>query len=347
MRGITTPKTPELNQKIIDLYKSGISGQNIATKVHVSTKYVRTVLRDAGFQKGDVWRQKDAIIIDYYKKCNNFSQTAEHFKISRSTLSKILKLWNMSVHVYKHQFNYNIFDTIDTEEKAYWLGFIYADGCILEDASLIITLSIIDKEHLVKFNTFMQGSATILKEKCVKYNGKEKYYILWQASDKHLKTALAKCGVFPKKSLVLTFPSQEIIPQNLMHHFIRGIFDGDGSISTIETSCCKLSAQLIGTEDIVKNCLKHANIEHTLKKVYSKNTNNLKSVQLKIANSIKFFNYIYKDATIYLDRKYNLWQHYCRSNKKLLEELEGKFGKDWDVNSEVIKYLNYTQYRNA
>ena len=54
MRGIITPKTPKLNQKIIDLYKSGISGQNIAKKVHVSTKYVRTVLRDAGFQKGDV-----------------------------------------------------------------------------------------------------------------------------------------------------------------------------------------------------------------------------------------------------------------------------------------------------
>ena len=57
----------------------------------------------------------------------------------------------------KTKFNENIFDCIDTEEKAYWLGFIFADGSIRSNGSFIFELSLkgSDINHLHKFNTFM------------------------------------------------------------------------------------------------------------------------------------------------------------------------------------------------
>ena len=56
---------------------------------------------------------------------------------------------------------------------------------------------------------------------------------------------------------------------------------------------------------------------------------------------------MYANAKIYLDRKKELWDNYCRSYSKELELLRGKFGEDWDVNPEVSKYLNYIYHRNA
>ena len=54
------------------------------------------------------------------------------------------------------KFNENVFDSIDTEEKAYWLGFIFADGYIsLKGNSFELSLKGSDSEHLDKFNKFM------------------------------------------------------------------------------------------------------------------------------------------------------------------------------------------------
>jgi intein/homing endonuclease len=126
-----------------------------------------------------------------------------------------------------------VFDVIDTEEKAYWLGFIYADGYIETESNRFgIGISIKDYGHLVKFNSFMKYLGNNIKTKISKqkYKGelKEKEICFWRVSDKHLKESLIKQGCFEKKSLILEFPK---IPAKLVKHFIRGYFDGDGCVS--------------------------------------------------------------------------------------------------------------------
>ena len=83
---------------------------------------------------------------------------AKEYNTTIQTLSKKLK--ERGVEIINRQnttkFNENVFDVIDSEEKAYWLGFIFADGYISSrDYGFEISLSIIDVEHLIKFNKFM------------------------------------------------------------------------------------------------------------------------------------------------------------------------------------------------
>ena len=83
---------------------------------------------------------------------------AKEYNTSIPTLSKKLK--ERGIQIINRQnlvkFNENVFDSVDTEEKAYWLGFIFADGYISSrDYSFELSLSSVDTEHLVKFNKFM------------------------------------------------------------------------------------------------------------------------------------------------------------------------------------------------
>lgn len=345
MRGKTTPKTTELNQKIIELYKSGLSGEKIAKELQLGNSYVRKILRENGFKRNSVWKQKDADIVKYFLDSRDRQDTAKFFNIAPSTVTRILKRNNVPIKTHKHNFNENIFEVIDTEEKAYWLGFIYADGCVIKsdkEFKFEITLSTKDKMHLVKFNNFINGDSNIIKEQNKIYNNKVYSRVRWTVSNKKLCSDLIKNGVVPRKTYTLTFPSEEILPEKLVSHFIRGFFDGDGSISTKETSTSTLMVQLIGTKSMLKECLNRIKISTTLINNNSVTDPDLCHFQLKVAKSIKFLQYIYNNATIYLDRKYSLWQNYCRSNSKVLELLESKIGEGWEVNPEVIKILNYS-----
>ena len=80
----------------------------------------------------------------------------------------------------KYYYNKDFFNKIDTEEKAYWLGFLYADGCIVTRSkckkvtpmSLELVLSSIDINHLYKFLNSLESNIEI-KNKIVELNGKK------------------------------------------------------------------------------------------------------------------------------------------------------------------------------
>lgn len=343
-------RSKELDVQIINLYNSGISKQNVARTLHVDGKYVKFVLDRNGINKDSRKLIKELEIIDYYNINKDRQDTAKHFNVSITTISSILRKHNVETKNTKHTFNENVFESIDTEEKAYWLGFIYADGSIQKRENtyvLEIELTLEDKEHLIKFNNFIEGDSKMIKimHKFDKRYNRKYDQIRWTGVSKKLAEDLIKNGAGIRKTQTLMFPI--FLDNNLIPHFIRGFFDGDGSISTKETGKSTLNVQLIGTKDMLEKCQEYSQVSKKLLQVKSKTNSNLFHFQIKVAQSIKFLNYIYNNASIYLTRKYNLWENFCRSNKKLLEGLEDKFGKDWDVNSEVTKCLNYAKYRNA
>ena len=66
---------------------------------------------------------------------------------------------------YERIFNRNAFNKIESEEDAYWLGFILADGYINEDRGFLkIKLGSVDKEHLFKFAQYMQEENPRIQE---------------------------------------------------------------------------------------------------------------------------------------------------------------------------------------
>ena len=143
---------------------------------------------------------------------------------------------------------HNVFEEINTEEKAYWLGFLYADGNVSKDDNRI-SLCIKDLEHMEKFAKFI-GKDIRIKTKIVK---NKPYFLVFFRSEK-MKNDLINKGCIPQKSLILKFPEKEILPENLQIPFIRGYFDGDGCISKIKEGRTIIS--LIGTFDFLEKVKK-------------------------------------------------------------------------------------------
>lgn len=134
------------------------------------------------------------------------------------------------------------FETIDTEEKAYWLGFLYADGTISSKENKIeLGLAEKDLTHIQKFRTFIGISNKIC------YRESSKSYRFSFRSYK-CKQDLINKGCVPNKSLILTFPSASQVPIALLKHFIRGYFDGDGWFTNTK-KCFQVG--MIGTEDFI------------------------------------------------------------------------------------------------
>lgn len=129
----------------------------------------------------------------------------------------------------RHDFDRTFFDKIDTEEKAYVLGFIYADGCNVKHPTtgeLSIAQTERDVDILYKIRNVMKSTYPISERKN-NLNGGEKCFVFY-IYGKFLGEQLNNLGVVQRKSLTLRFP--DFLDDNLMPHFIRGYFDGDGSI---------------------------------------------------------------------------------------------------------------------
>jgi hypothetical protein len=130
----------------------------------------------------------------------------------------------------------SFFERIDSEPKAYWLGFLSADGTIGNNfISLKLTAS--DRDHLEKFKRALQSDHRITEESSslswTNKDGQEKigeyHSVKVHIGSQRLRKSLIKLGVTPRKTWTIT-PCNEI-PENMLIHYWRGVFDGDGSIS--------------------------------------------------------------------------------------------------------------------
>jgi intein/homing endonuclease len=156
--------------------------------------------------------------------CKDFSVVANAVNIFLRKKGVSIRSSSAATRTYTVIENY--FDIIDTKEKAYILGLLYADGCnYVNVAHKTSRISIdLDKkdEYLLK---------KIAQE--VGYSGpirSMKNLACLRISNKYMSAALISIGVFPKKSLELRFPTELIVAPQLMRHFVRGYFDGDGCI---------------------------------------------------------------------------------------------------------------------
>jgi intein/homing endonuclease len=210
----------------------------------------------------------------------------------------------------KYSINKNIMDNIDTEAQAYWLGFFYADAYNNEKLGrIVIELQEQDKEHLNKCASFF-GSP---REPFLQLKNKGKYvaYRL-ELNSKHLSTSLKEKGCHTKKSFNIIFPTW--INDKLKPHFIRGYFDGDGCINIHQN---QLNISFVSTKEFneeLKIIFKKFDVNSQLyfPKRYNFNTCRLDfggSRQVK-----RFCDWLYQDATIFLDRKYNLYKSYCENH---------------------------------
>lgn len=159
----------------------------------------------------------------------------KQFNTTRSTVASFLEKKGIKTtkgnHYRKYFHDETFFENIDTEEKAYWLGFMYADGWIIDKTNRYgedafgISLKKSDEEHLKKFLKAIKATNPVNYD-----NSKQIGEPLAKVQLTSQKTVddLIKHGCFKKKTYILRPPT--IIDEKLLYHFIRGFFDGDGSI---------------------------------------------------------------------------------------------------------------------
>jgi len=168
---------------------------------------------------------------------------AEAIELAKSKpISEIAKLFNTTtkqvVLVFKENglkpprgnrdyvFNEDFFEKIDSHEKAYCLGFLYADGCVSRNHCVSVRIQESDEEILrfIAKCVDYKGPIRHLKKK-----GNRKDQKVLSLFSKKMCQDLINLGCLINKCKVLTFPTKESVPPEFKWSFLLGYLDGDGT----------------------------------------------------------------------------------------------------------------------
>jgi hypothetical protein len=246
-------------------------------------------------------------IISFYDKEKDLNILSSIFNIRKKTIAEFLKSKNVFIAgqyggARKYNVNKCFFDNINTEEKAYFLGLLYADGSNrISRGEINLTLQEDDLYLLEILNNLINPERPIHKIKKVSSKQIYRMYV----NSKYMSNKLNELGVLENKTFKITFPN--FLNDDLCPHFIRGYFDGDGSISINKEN--KGQICIVGTElflnSIMKILVENSEVRYVKLGLLHKNTdNNIRQLIYGGNGNIKkIYNYLYKNAQIYMIRK--------------------------------------------
>ena len=259
---------------------------------------------------------QEQIVQDY---TNNISIRELNLKygFSRPALSKLLEDLEVKKtkgnHYRKYFHDEDFFENIDNEEKAYWLGFMFADGYIENNENHYgqdkfgLSLAQDSLDSIEKFKKSLKATNPINWDYSGQRYGKQPLCKMVLTSQKTVNDLIDK-GCVKQKTLILEPPKK--IPDDLIRHFVRGFFDGDGSLIRYQrkntthisfginfTTTKSFAEWLYKINNSTGNIYKEKRREHTWYYSFSGNQ-----------QVIKFYHWLYDDATIWMDRKYQKFQ---------------------------------------
>lgn len=263
---------------------------------------------------------KDDIIYKYTKEKLSTYKIANFYNTYATTVRDILKENNIDTTIdnsykRKYKLNEHFFDIIDTEEKAYVLGFLYADGCNSPSGRRVfIEINKKDIEILEKIKEIIGTDIPIRpgNKQYMRDKGKNtEDSVILDFNSKYMAIKLEELGVTQNKSLSLTFP--DWLDEELKSHFIRGYYDGDGSVYKSGNG---LGIKIVSSYYFIQylyDYLSNKNYHCTIDDCKNKETQSLLiSTQKDVRNFLEF---IYKDATIYMERKYKRYHDFYKYGK--------------------------------
>ncbi len=137
----------------------------------------------------------------------------------------------------KYMLDENFFNKINTEEKAYMLGFIYGDGYVSTwDNNLGITGLSTDDQIFKDMAKILKSDRPLIYKESAAKNGS--VLCVFSVCSLTMRQDINKLGVIPNKTKTIKFPSQHM-DSSLYRHFIRGLFDADGCITATKDVRCK------------------------------------------------------------------------------------------------------------
>ena len=320
----------ELEQEITQQFLFGHNVKYLSEFYNIPMLRIHRILKRNGINKIpknmlDVTLDDEKRICELYEKGFSTCDIAnvyfkDKIKCDR-TVANILRKNNIKLREFGAEnkvFNSNFFETIDTEYKAYWLGFIYADGNIRISKNnthvLQIELEQTDGYLLEKLVDLLQYKEKIknYESEIIEYvpktlnyfereNRFDNYSKLYkgcslQVHSKTIYDSLVNHGVTPQKTLKICLPKN--IPNDLLKHFVRGYFDAD-------SSCTSHKIIFYGQHNLlefIKDILLSLGVNDN--KIFDKPNENVSMLAYSSKKDlVTLYNYFYKDSHIYMKRK--------------------------------------------
>ena len=306
------------NQDYYDRYINGETIWDISKSENKSYKKVFEAVFNHRFEARLLPDVEKDYICENYLKGASCVELSKHYGINHHPILSVLEERGIqrdrTLSTRKYSVDEHFFDAIDTQEKAYVLGLLYADGCNYEKKTTVsISLQEEDRELLEKVRKELKSKKPLefidySNKHDFGYTYKNQYRLL--VFSKHMCEALRDKGVVPNKSLVLEFP--DWLDPDLYSHFIRGYFDGDGTVGKYN-NC--VSASITSTNNFCERVKEICeNVIGVKAKIYDSSCHNGITKQLCVCggkNLIKkFLDWMYTDANIYIERKYNRYIEY-------------------------------------
>lgn len=299
---------------IVELYNGGMLQREIAEKFNVSRATIERILHKCEEYKPRIltWTDEDKTkICDLYLSGMSTVKIGDMFHCDHKPIARILEEFDIDrtgVGLRKYQLNEHYFDEIDTPNKAYILGFFYADGSNCEKKQTIsMSLQESDMEILEMIRNEI-GSERPLEfldysnKHDGGYNYKNQYRLLMFS--RHMSQVLHDKGMPQNKSLILQWPT--FLRDDLISHFLRGYIDGDGHLRKIGHF-----VSLVSTEGFCSLAKEHIENKLGIKcNIIDAPCHNGVTRQLIISkkeNTKPFLDYIYQDSELYLQRKYQIY----------------------------------------
>lgn len=272
-------------------------------------------------------KEKSELFTKYETGKYTGADLAEYYNISSVAVNALLrrhgyKAKSQSELRRKYNIDETFFDVIDTEEKAYFLGFLYADGYNNTDRnSVTLSLKEDDKEILEKLNNLLQPNKplqfvnTSNQRKTKGFEKSQNQYRLMIAN-KHISQKLVELGCGKAKTYSLMFPSEKQVPKHLVRHFVRGHFDGDGWVG--EKAIC-IVCTLNFCNSLAEILKEKFNINCYIRARHPERNNTVRMLELNKKSARTFLKWIYKDSNIHLQRKYDRYLKQIEYENSLAE----------------------------
>lgn len=303
--------SPGVVEAIVVAYRSGKSTAEAAEAAGVPTASAAKILKRSGEPMRS--RSEAAMILspeaeraiaERYRNGESCIALSRALNLAPVTITAAVRrqggeVRSLAVSHRRYTCDHHYFDVIDTEAKAYWLGFLMADGYVTRKLMRVL-LQARDVGHLEKFRAALSSDHPIVT---VENNGFPA--ASYAVASAELVAGLARHNVVQAKSLIATPPE---LRSDLERHFWRGAIDGDGTIGRSKTTK-QWHIALEGSVPMVEGFLVFARrVSRTEARVHYRAESRSVTGQLcgnTVATSI--IRALYDGATVYLDRKHALY----------------------------------------
>lgn len=328
--------TPENKAQIIGLYQSGLGSDTIAKQFDIHPNSVLKLLKKEGIDRRPIVRKKIQLsdepkIVEMYQQGMSAPEIANQFGVAHTMILRYLEKNGVDRRSAEechrlYPIREDFFDVIDTQEKAYFLGFLYADGNNSQEANYVrIDLSRKDKDILEKLVTliYLEEPLQHIKDQDreKEYKGQKVIYhtSYFNINSKHICHKLEELGCPAAKSLIIDFPKWLVDPE-LQRHFIRGYYDGDGGVSLTDVKERGAHTRMTSTLDfchsMTKIILSQTGIQYG-EPYNDVDDKNVYSIHLSGNRQVaRFLDWLYKDSLIHLNRKHDLYVKLLEKNKE-------------------------------